>query len=84
MNKTPINKTSRRTFVKAAATTAGVLFAGLPVGWAGGAYAEDGPETTDMRFGIIALTDCAPIVMAHELGLFEKFGINSVISKEAS
>ncbi len=37
-----------------------------------------------MRFGIIALTDCAPIVMAHELGYFKKFGINSIISKEAS
>src|SRR5687767_15806487 len=37
-----------------------------------------------MNFGIIALTDCAPIVMAHELGYFKKFGINSVISKEAS
>ena len=37
-----------------------------------------------MRFGIIALTDCAPIVMAHELGYFKKFGIDSVVSKEAS
>jgi nitrate/nitrite transport system substrate-binding protein len=37
-----------------------------------------------VRFGMIALTDCAPIVMAHELGLFKKFGINSVVSKEAS
>src|SRR5438876_5539666 len=37
-----------------------------------------------MRFGIIALTDNAPIVMAHELGYFKKFGIDSVISKEAS
>ena len=37
-----------------------------------------------MRFGIIALTDCSSIVMAHELGFFKKFGINSVVSKEAS
>ena len=37
-----------------------------------------------MRFGIIALTDCAPIVMAHELGYFKKFGIDSIVSKEAS
>ena len=28
-----------------------------------------------MRFGIIALTDCSSIVMAHELGLFKKYGI---------
>ena len=37
-----------------------------------------------MRFGIIALTDCSPIVIAHELGYFKKFGIESVVSKEAS
>src|SRR5512134_1863402 len=76
---------SRRDFIKAAtATTAGTLLAGLPGGWVGGAYADDSPETKTIRFGIIALTDCAPIVMAHELGLFKKFGIESVVSKEAS
>jgi len=37
-----------------------------------------------MRIGIIALTDCSSIVMAHELGLFKKHGIESTISKEAS
>jgi nitrate/nitrite transport system substrate-binding protein len=76
---------SRREFLTTAgATTAGVLFAGLPSGWNGGVYAADGPETATVRFGIIALTDCAPIVIAHELGYFKKFGITSVISKEAS
>ena len=75
----------RRTFIKAAGTsTAAVLMSGVPAGWIGSAFAQDGPEVTDMRFGIIALTDCAPIVMAHELGYFKKFGINSIISKEAS
>src|SRR5580765_7472424 len=76
--------TSRRRFLKTAGTAAGVLMGGLPTGWAGGVYADDSPETTNIRFGIIALTDCAPIVMAHELGYFKKFGIESVISKEAS
>src|SRR5215216_1150240 len=75
----------RRTFIKSAtASTAGALLAGVPQGWAGSVYADDSPETAEMHFGIIALTDCAPIVMAHELGYFKKFGINSVISKEAS
>ena len=60
------------------------LMAGLPAGWTGAAYASDAPEHPGMRFGIIALTDNASIVMAHELGYFKKFGINSVISKEAS
>ena len=58
--------------------------AGLPKGWAGSVYADDSPETPNVRFGIIALTDCSPIVMAHELGYFKQFGIDSVISKEAS
>ena len=75
----------RRSFLKAAGiSTAGTLMAGVPAGWAGGAYAQDGPEVRTLRFGIIALTDCAPIVMAHELGFFKKFGIDSVIAKEAS
>jgi len=75
-------RTTRREFLKISA--AGALLAGLPGGWAGGAYAADGPETPKMRFGIIALTDCSSIVMAHELGLFKKHGIESTISKEAS
>ncbi len=77
-------ETTRRAFLTTAGTAAGLLVSGLPTGWAGSAFADEGPETRDVRFGIIALTDCAPIVMAHELGYFKKFGINSVISKEAS
>src|SRR6478609_4813604 len=42
------------------------------------------PETPDLRFGMIALTDCSPIVIAHEKGLFKKYGINSTIIKGAS
>jgi len=80
-----MTRTNRRTFIKAAGTsTAAALLAGMPPGWVGGAYAQDGPEVRTMRFGIIALTDCAPIVMAHELGYFKKFGIDAVVSKEAS
>jgi nitrate/nitrite transport system substrate-binding protein len=64
--------------------TATALLAGLPGGWVGGAYAAEGPEVASLQFGIIALTDCAPIVIAHEQGLFKKYGINSTISKEQS
>src|SRR5687768_8098668 len=87
MSSSPTNNatgTSRRKFLATSATTAGVLLAGLPSGWVGGVYADDSPETKTIRFGIIALTDCAPIVIAHEMGFFKKFGIESVISKEAS
>jgi nitrate/nitrite transport system substrate-binding protein len=75
---------ARRQFLTTAATTAGALLAGVPTGWVGSVYASDAPETSAIRFGMIALTDCAPIVMAHELGYFKKFGIESTVSKEAS
>jgi nitrate/nitrite transport system substrate-binding protein len=75
----------RRTFIKVAGvSSAATLMSGLPAGWVGSVYADDSPEVSAMRFGMIALTDCAPIVMAHELGYFKKFGIDSTISKEAS
>jgi nitrate/nitrite transport system substrate-binding protein len=80
-------KLTRREFLKktgqsALATSA---LAGLPSGWIGGVYAaNDVPETRQVRFGIIALTDCSSIVMAHELGYFKQLGIESIISKEAS
>ena len=44
----------------------------------------DVSEKEVIRLGIIPLTDCAPIVMAKELGLFEKYGVNVEVSKEAS
>ena len=75
-------RTTRRDFLRI--TAAGALLAGVPARWAGTAYASDAPETPKMRIGIIALTDCSSIVMAHELGLFKKYGIESTISKEAS
>ncbi len=79
-------RSSRRTFLKQTARVSAMagLMSGLPSGWIGSVYADDSPETKSVRFGMIALTDCAPIVMAHELGLFKKFGIDSIVSKEAS
>ena len=75
---------TRRQFLATSGSALGLLLAGMPKGWGGGAYADDGPETPQIRLGIIALTDCASIVMAHELGLFKKYGIESTVSKEAS
>lgn len=76
----------RRQFLRQTAGTlgAGALLSGLPGNWVGGAYASDAPETADLKLGIIALTDCSSIVIAHEKGLFKKFGINSTIVKGAS
>src|SRR5437667_10038085 len=78
-------KLSRRTMLRGVgAVGASALLAGMPRGWIGGAYASDAPEVTDLNFGMIALTDCSPIVIAHEKGLFKKYGINSKITKGAS
>jgi nitrate/nitrite transport system substrate-binding protein len=44
----------------------------------------DGPEVKEVKFGIIALTDNSPIVIAHEKGFFKKYGIDSVVSKGAN
>lgn len=37
-----------------------------------------------IKLGIIPLTDCAPLVIAFEKGIFKKYGLNVQISKEAS
>src|SRR4029450_10174102 len=73
---------TRRDFLKT--TTTAALLAGVPAGWAGGVYADDGPESPKVRIGIIALTDCSSLVMAHELGLFREHGIESTVSEETS
>jgi nitrate/nitrite transport system substrate-binding protein len=76
------NQLSRRTFVGGAAALLGG--AGLVSARASWGATTTGPEVTDMRFGMIALTDCSPIVIAHEKGLFKKYGINSTVAKGAS
>jgi nitrate/nitrite transport system substrate-binding protein len=49
-----------------------------------GAVASDGPEVKSLKFGMIALTDCSPLVIAREKGFFKKHGIEATISKGAS
>ena len=77
---------SRRGFLSSStkATALGVLATGLPANWAGAQTASDAPETANVNFGMIALTDCSPIVVAHEKGLFKKYGINSTVTKGAN
>jgi ABC-type nitrate/sulfonate/bicarbonate transport system substrate-binding protein len=36
----------------------------------------------NLRLGFVPLTDCAPLVMAQELGLFKKFGLRVELSRE--
>jgi nitrate/nitrite transport system substrate-binding protein len=49
-----------------------------------GAITGDAPEVSALKIGIIALTDCSPFVIAHEKGLFAKYGIQATITKGAS
>src|ERR1041385_8220595 len=89
MNKNLETRTrsfSRRRFLRHTARYAGAaaLLSGLPKGWLGAAYASESPETAALKFGMIALTDCSPIVIAHEKGFFKKYGIQSTVAKQAS
>jgi nitrate/nitrite transport system substrate-binding protein len=75
---------NRRQFL-ARTGTAAVLAALGPRTWAAtAASASDAPEAPDVNFGMIALTDCSPIVIAHEKGFFKKYGINSKVTKGAN
>jgi nitrate/nitrite transport system substrate-binding protein len=41
-------------------------------------------EKTNLTLGFIPLTDCAPLVVAHEKGFFRDRGLNVTLSKETS
>ena len=82
----PVSELSRRQFLGKAAKSATLtaLFAGLPKGWLGTAYANDAPETAKLRCGIIALTDNSPFVIGAEKGFFKKYGVEVTIAKGAN
>ncbi|MDB4924660.1 CmpA/NrtA family ABC transporter substrate-binding protein, partial [Mucilaginibacter sp.] len=42
------------------------------------------PPKRVIRLGFIPLTDCAPLVIAKEMGFFAKYGVDVQLSKEAS
>ena len=42
------------------------------------------PEKPDLKLGFIPLTDCCVLAVARETGLFEKYGLNVELSREAS
>jgi nitrate/nitrite transport system substrate-binding protein len=77
---------NRRSFLRSTAKGLGAaaLLGGLPRGWVGTAYASDAPETTKLRCGIIALTDCSPLVVGAEKGFFKKYGLDVTIAKGAN
>jgi two-component system, oxyanion-binding sensor len=42
------------------------------------------PEKPELKIGFIPLTDCCVLAVAKEKGLFEKYGLDVTLSKEAS
>ncbi|PKO24850.1 MAG: nitrate transporter [Betaproteobacteria bacterium HGW-Betaproteobacteria-8] len=80
--------TGRRNFFRA---SAGVMGASALMGmvpekirnnaWAAG---SDEPEIKEVKIGFIPLTDCAPIVVAAQMGFDKKYGIKITPTKEAS
>ena len=85
-SKLPSSELTRREFLGKAGRglTLSTLFAGLPRAWAGSAQTSDAPETTKLRCGIIALTDCSPFVIGVEKGFFKKYGLDVTIAKGAN
>ena len=47
-------------------------------------FSEAAAQNDPVKLGFIPLTDCSPIVMAKELGLFKKYGVEVVVTKESS
>ncbi|HEY5551077.1 MAG TPA: CmpA/NrtA family ABC transporter substrate-binding protein [Opitutaceae bacterium] len=46
--------------------------------------AQDDVEKPDLKFGFIKLTDCAPLVIAKELGFFEDEGLYVTLEAQAN
>ena len=75
-------RVSRRSFLKASiAAGLGAASALRASAWAAG---SDAPEKAEVKVGFIALTDCASVAIASELGFDKKYGIKIIPSKEAS
>jgi nitrate/nitrite transport system substrate-binding protein len=76
---------SRRKFLQQSALGLGAFGLGMS-GFASKVWAagSDAPEKTKLTIGFIPLTDCASVVMAYELGLYKKYGLDVTVSKETS
>ncbi|QRM55826.1 CmpA/NrtA family ABC transporter substrate-binding protein [Sinorhizobium sp. BG8] len=84
MNKILTGGITRRSLLKTTATAA--LVGAVKTAFPSGAFAATaGPEVTAAKLGFIALTDAAPLIVAKEKGLFEKYGMPDVeVAKQAS
>ena len=97
-NETNETKMNRRQFLgravigSAAIATGGSLLAGCGGGASNTSNSATNTATTNttssgsssapIRIGFIPLTDCASVVMAHELDLYKKYGVNVEVVKQ--
>ncbi len=84
MAKPPALTATRRDFLRMSGATA--LSGAISSAFPSGVFAQGaGPELSKAVLGYIALTDAAPLVIAKEKGLFDKYGMKDIeISKQAS
>ncbi|ARO34148.1 nitrate ABC transporter substrate-binding protein NrtA (plasmid) [Rhizobium sp. NXC14] len=75
---------TRRSMLKT--TAAAALIGAVKTAFPSGAFAAGaGPEVNGIKLGFIALTDSAPLIIAKEKGLFEKYGLPETdVAKQAS
>jgi nitrate/nitrite transport system substrate-binding protein len=83
--KTAVAAIGRRDFLKTGASAAATLLAAKALLPSGAFAASAGPEVAGTKLGYIALTDSAPLIVAKEKGLFDKYGLpDMAIEKQAS
>jgi nitrate/nitrite transport system substrate-binding protein len=83
-NNAKSNNLNRRRVLKGISTAVAATAVPCFPSFTPAIYASDAPEKTSVKFGFIALTDCSPLVIAHEKGLFKKYGIASQPVKPAN
>ncbi|OPF90607.1 CmpA/NrtA family ABC transporter substrate-binding protein [Rhodopseudomonas palustris] len=77
---------SRRAFLKSvgAATALAAVSQFFPLQTATDVFASGGPlEKTDLKVGFIPITCATPIIMAHPMGFYAKYGLNVEVIKTA-
>ena len=79
----PTANLTRRAALK---TSAAALVTASGMAFPRGVFAQGaGPEVTGVKLGYIALTDAAPLIVAKEKGIFDKYGLKDVdVAKQAS
>src|SRR4030095_604573 len=75
----------RRKFITSSLATASLAALSSTLSVSCSKMSSAGPSAkTKIKIGFIPLTDCASVVMAHELGLYRKHGVDVEVSREAS